>query len=109
MNASLAAPASSTAAAAATAEAAPPAAGASSLHSINTHGPPVDEGKESVTNDTAITKSLNGAKVCISPSSSHSDQKSGGILAFGKCDYETGSGSNSILIGASKQQAASFS
>jgi hypothetical protein len=29
-------------------------------------------------------------------------------LFSGKCDYESGSGSNSSLVGASKQQAASF-
>ena len=115
VNIASAAPASSTAAAAAaatataTAAAASPAAGASSLYSINTHGPPVDEGKESAPNDTTITKSLNSVKECISPSSSNSDQEFVGILVSGKCDYESGCcGSNSFLVGASKQQAASF-
>jgi len=114
VNAASAAPASSTAAAAiaaiaATTTAASPSAGASSLYSINTHGSPVDEGKESAPNDTTITKSLNSVKECISPSSSHSDQKFDGILVSGKCDYESGCcGSNSFLVGASKQQAASF-
>jgi len=78
------------------------------LYSINTHGPPVDEGKESAPNDTTITKSLISVKECISPSSSHSDQKFDGILVSGKCDYESGCGSNSFLVGASKQQAVSF-
>jgi len=105
VNAASAAPASSTAA---TATAASPAAGASSLYSVNTHGPPVDEGKESAPNDTTITKSLNSVKECISPSSSNSDQEFVGILVSGKCDYESGSGSNSFLVGASKQQAASL-
>ena len=45
---------------------------------------------------------------CISPSSSHSDQKFDGILVSGKCVYESGCGSNSFLVGASKQQAVSF-
>jgi len=62
VNAASAAPASSTAAAAAAAVAASPAAGASSLYSINTHGPPVDEGKENVPNDTAIIKSLSSVQ-----------------------------------------------
>jgi len=47
-------------------------------------------------------------KECISPTSSHSDQKSDGILVSGKCDYESGCGSKSFLVGASKQQAVSF-
>ena len=64
VNAASAAPASSTAAA----TTAFPAAGACSLYPISTHGPPVDEGKESVPNDTTITKSLNSVKECISPS-----------------------------------------
>ena len=42
------------------------------------------------------------------PSSFHSDQKFDGILVSGKCVYESGCGSNSFLVGASKQQAASF-
>ena len=37
-------------------------------------------------------KSLISVKECISPSSSHSDQKFGGILVSGKCDYESGLG-----------------
>ena len=44
----------------------------------------------------------------FSPSSSNSDQKFDGILVSGKCDYESGSGSKSFLVGASKQQASSF-
>ena len=55
-----------------------------------------------------IIKPLNSVKECTAPSSSHSDQKSGGILVSGKCDYESGSGSKSIFVGARKQQAASF-
>jgi len=108
VNAVLAAPASSTAASSAAALAASPAAGASSLYSISTHGSPVDEGKESAPNDTTITKSLNSVKECISPSSFHSDQKFGGILASGKRDYESSSGSGSIVVGASKHSAVSF-
>ena len=106
VNVASAAPASSTAAAAATAAttaAASPAAGASSLYTINTHGPPVDEGKESAPNDTTITKYLNRVKECISPSYSHSDLKSDGILVSGKCDYASSSSSNSFLVEGSKQ------
>ena len=105
---SAAAPASSTATTAATGAAASPAAGTSSLYSINTHGPPADEGKESAPNGAIITKSLSSVKGCISPSSSKSDQKFDGISVSGKCNYESGSRSNSFLVGASKQQAASF-
>ena len=84
--------------------------GASSLYSISTHGSRVDEGKESARNDTTITKSLNSVKECISPSSFHSDQKFGGILASGKRDdgSSSGSGSGSIVVGASKHPAVSF-
>ena len=106
MNAVSAAPASSTAASSAAALAAPPAVGASSLYSISTHGSPVDEGKESARDDTIITKSLNSVKECISPSSFHSDHKFGGILASGKRD--DGSSSGSIVVGASKHSAVSF-
>ena len=67
------------------------------------NGPPVDEGKESAPNDTTITKYFNSAKGCISPSYSHSDLKSDGILVSGKCDYASSSSSNSFLVEGSKQ------
>jgi hypothetical protein len=51
---------------------------------------------------------LSSVKEFISPSSSHSDQKFDGILVSGKCAYESGCSSSSFLVGASKQQAASF-
>ena len=102
VNVASAAPASSTAAAASL------AAGASSLYSISTHGSPVDEGKESAPNDATITKSLSSVKECISNSSFHSDQNFGGILASGKREYESGSGSSSIVVGVGKQPAVSF-
>ena len=38
----------------------------------------------------------------------YSDQKFDGILVSGKYVYESGCGSNTFLVGASKQQAVSF-
>ena len=45
---------------------------------------------------------------CISPSSSHSDQKFGGIFASDKRDYESSGSSSSIVVGAITQSAVSF-